>query len=330
VYDFILSDLDDAIDLLSAAEDGDVTRDDKRYVSLAVAYGLRARVNLTMQNWADAATDAQAAITAARGEGLEASSIDEASVPAFWTVDETNWMWGIIIAETDEVVTSGIVNWISHMGSLNYGYANYSKGKQINKALFNTIPSTDARKGWWLDADITSPNINDEMAEYVDTKGYGAYTQVKFAPYENEVGTSTNANDIPLMRIEEMYLIKAEATAMNGGDGAKILSDFVTMYRDESYTFTATSAEEVQEEVFRQRRIELWGEGLNWFDVMRLNTGVDRRGGGYPNASMVFNISSDDPILLWRIPEAEIEANPSLSTSDNNPAGTTPVPVTDF
>lgn len=38
-------------------------------------------------------------------------------------------MWGIIISETDRVVTSGIVNWISHMGSFNYGYANFSGGK---------------------------------------------------------------------------------------------------------------------------------------------------------------------------------------------------------
>ena len=37
--------------------------------------------------------------------------------------NEKDWLWGIYIAETDRVVTSGIVNWISHMGSLNYGYA---------------------------------------------------------------------------------------------------------------------------------------------------------------------------------------------------------------
>ena len=50
---------------------------------------------------------------------------------------------------------------------------------------------------------------------------------------------------------------------------------------------------------------------------MRLNKPVDRRGGGFPNATMVFNIPANDPLLLWRIPQ-EIIANPALSEGDNN------------
>ena len=38
------------------------------------------------------------------------------------------------------------------------------------------------------------------------------------------------------------------------------------------------------------RRIELWGEGVIWFDVMRLNKGVDRRGCGFPNVEFIFYI----------------------------------------
>ncbi len=131
------------------------------------------------------------------------------------------------------------------------------------------------------------------------------------------------------MRIEEMYLIKAEAEAMSGGSGLSTLVNFIKQYRDPSYSFSSSSPESVQEEVFRHRRIELWGEGLNWFDIMRLNKPVDRRGAGYPNATMVFNIPAGDPILLWRIPEAEIQANPALSDADNNPAAPTPNPVSE-
>jgi hypothetical protein len=326
VYNFINSDLDKAISLLSSAEKSKdaVIRSDKRYLSLAVAYGLRARVNLTMQNWSEAASDASKAIEAS---SATPASISDVSKPAFWTVNESNWMWGIIIAESDDVVSSGIVNWISHMGSLNYGYANYSKGRQINKALYETIPSTDVRKGWWLDENKSSPNLTDDQADFMAKKNYGAYTQVKFAPYNNVVGSSVNANDIPLMRIEEMYLIKAEAEAKSGGDGKTTLENFVKAYRDPEYVCEAA---DVQKEVFRQRRIELWGEGLNWFDIMRLNTGVDRRGGGYPNATMVFNIKAGSDILLWRISEAEVQANPALNESDNNPSVSAPEPVADL
>jgi hypothetical protein len=238
-------------------------------------------------------------------------------------------MWGIIIAETDRVVTSTIVNWISHMGSLNYGYANFSKGRQINKALFNSIPESDVRRGWWLDEEMYSKHLNKEQNDWMN-KYYSGYTQVKFAPYKNEVGSTTNATDLPLMRIEEMYLIKAEAEAMSGGAGAATLVSFVKEFRDPGYEFTATSPQAVQEEVFRQRRIELWGEGLSWYDIMRLNKPVDRRGAGFPNAPMVFNIPAGDPILLWRIPEAEIQANPALNEEDNNESAPAPTPVPDL
>ena len=326
VYTLILNDISSAIGLLESAQEGGVTRADKRYFDLAVAYGLRARVNLTMQKWTEAAADATKAIaeTSAVPTGLT-----EANKPAFMDISEKNWMWGIIISETDRVVTSGIVNWISHMGSFNYGYANFSGGKQINKALYNSISDTDVRKGWWTDADGVSANLTKEQQETIDSYGYDPYTQVKFAPYQNVMKNSTNANDIPLMRVEEMYLIKAEAEAMNGG-GNSTLVDFVSTYRDPDYSFSSTDAAEIQEEVFRQRRIELWGEGLNWFDIMRLNKPVDRRGGGFPNATMVFNIPAGDPLLLWRIPQKEIIANPALNEEDNNPSAPTPTPVADI
>lgn len=50
-YEFILGDLNKAIELLANTKK---TRSDKRYVSLDVAYGIRARVHLTMHNYANA------------------------------------------------------------------------------------------------------------------------------------------------------------------------------------------------------------------------------------------------------------------------------------
>lgn len=330
VYTQILTDINDAVTLLKAANTAGIQRADKRYISLAVAYGIRARINLTMQNWTAAAADANDAITEATAESIAPASIADVSKPTFSDVTEKNWMWGIIISETDRVVTSGIVNWISHMGSLNYGYANFSGGMQINKKLYNTIPASDVRKNWWLATDSTSSILTATQQEWMKTYKYRAYTQVKFAPYANEVGTSTNANDIPLMRIEEMYLIKAEAEAMSGGDGKTTLENFIKTYRDAEYVCAATGAEEVRAEVIRHRRVELWGEGLSWFDLMRTNSGIDRRGGGYPNATMIFNIPAKDPLMLWPIPEAEIQANPKLDEADNNPTAPTPQPVTDL
>lgn len=328
VYTQILTDLGTAIELLAAADKAGESRIDRRYIDVSVAYGLRARVNLTMENWAEAASDAKAAISASDAKPY---TIAQVSVPAMNDISESAWMWGINIEESDRVVTSGICNWPSHMGSLNWGYTTYSGGWQISKALWNSIPESDVRKGWWLNADTVSPNLSASYQAVIDFYKYKPYTQVKFAPYNDVPDTETNASDIPLMRIEEMHLIQAEAEVMSGaGNGKATLEDFVKTYRDPEYVCTASSPADIRDEIYRQRRIEFWGEGMAWFDIMRLNKPVDRRGAGYPDAPMIFNIQPKDPILLWRIPEVEINANPLLDPEDNNPAAPFPNPVPDI
>lgn len=323
VYEQILADLNEAVTLLT---DNSMKREDKRYVNLPVVYGLRARVNLVMQNWADAKADAEKAIELTDAQPI---SIAEASQPGFKDINEKDWMWGILIEETDRVVTSGIVNWPSHMGSLNYGYASVGAWRMVSKALYNQIGMTDARKGWFLDADGKSGNLTEAQQDYVTNEaGCPAYTQVKFAPYGDEIYTSTNANDIPLMRVEEMYLIKAEAEAMAGNPaaGAAALEQFVKTYRDADYVCRAASAQDVQNAVWLQRRIELWGEGFTYFDVMRLQKGVDRRGAGF-QPQYVYVVEASDDNMIFQIPNSEIQANKAISDEDNNANTSVPTPV---
>lgn len=325
VYAQILSDLDKAIELLSASGLGvDRIADSgtKRFVSLGTAYGIRARVNLVMNNWSAAASDAQNAID---HSGCTPYSIAEASRPAFNNADDHNLMWCIYITPNDRVVTSGIVNWASHMGSLNYGYASVGAWRKINIALYNTIADTDCRKGWWLNAEGRSSNLSASQQDLM-SNGYGApaYTQVKFAPYEGVLQTTTNSTSPALMRVEEMYLIKAEATAKAGGDGASILENFVKTYRDPSYT-VAASGLNFEDEVWRQRRIELWGEALSYYDLLRLNKPLDRRGGGW-DIDWVYNVEA--PLKPFMIPNSETQNNPALG--ENNPQWDKPNAVGDY
>ena len=324
VYEQIMSDLDNAIGLLSNSE---TAREDKRYVDLAVAYGLRARVNLVMNNWAEAAADAQAAIDNTTAAPYDVEGVDH---PTFSDIEDASWMWGILVAETDRPVTSGICNFPSHMGSLNYGYASVGAWRKINAALYAQIPATDVRKGWWLNEEQQSPNLNDEQAAYVAKTNFPAYTQMKFGCYNDEVYTSTNANDIPLMRVEEMYLILAEAQAMAGdpATGAATLEAFVRAYRDPEYTCAAKEGQEltalaVQEKVWFQRRIELWGEGFSYADMMRLKKDMDRRGAGF-EAHTTFLIPTGSDALILPIPQNAMNNNASLV---QNPEAEMPEPV---
>ena len=340
IYGHIMDDLNLAVDLLSKTSR---TRADKRYADVSVAYGLRARANLIMNNWAEAASDADAAM-----KGYTPYSIDEVSKPTFNAVTNA-WMWAIVLAETDDVVQHGLATWASHICSFTMGYTGLvACYRSINKKLYDEIPSTDVRKGWWLDENTSSPNIANYGGLNINVTGptafgcsaggddanqfggaWAPYVNVKFGPWKDELGSSTPANPWPLMRVEEMYFIKAEALAMSGntGEAKSLLESFVKTYRDPSYTCSASSAEDIRDAVWFQRRIELWGEGFSFFDVLRLKKPIDRRGGGF-NKAVVYNIPEESGIMLWLIPQSEVEANKELGP--NNMVYSAPSSVADL
>lgn len=342
VYDQILEDINEAVALLKEANinpSSVMSEKPKRMISLAAAYGLRARIYLTMHKYGEAAADAQSAIDAFSGRPY---TRQEVSVPAFTNSEDPSWMWAIVTGSTERPVTSGICNWPSQMGPFNDGYCNSSGWRWCNKLLFESIPSSDVRKGWFLDENYTSPNLSTAEQEYLDqyvpssgTANYVAsssdimpYTQVKYGVAGGGLGGYTTGYEVPMMRIEEMYLILAEGQAMSGQAtaGLKTLNDFVSQNRDPRYKFTSADPAELQEEIYQQRRLELWGEGLAFFDVMRLNKGVNRVGG----ASMDdynYNIEPNDPVLIYCIPLDEVTANPQISASDNNPTAPRPTPI---
>lgn len=341
VFDQIMKDINEAIALLektTVTADQVIADKPKRFVSKAAAYGLRARYNLTMGKYAEAAADAQKAISEFGGAPF---SIAEAGRPAFYDMTDHNWMWGIAIGEQDRVVTSGIVNFPSFICSFSgNGYVSAGAWKACAEDLYKAIPASDVRKGWFLDANYTSKNLTSAENGYLskyrgdyslgsdDTNTLFPYTNVKYGGYQGVVGQTTNASDIPLMRVEEMYLILAEAQAMSSSAdaGKTTLENFVKTYRNPSYTCSATTAEAVQEEVFQQRRIELWGEGLIYFDYMRLNKGINRLNSGCPDVFR-YNIPAGDPVLIYCVPEDEFAANKGMAGQENNEGSSRPTPI---
>lgn len=336
VYKQIMDDLNTAIDYLTDS------RSAKSEINRQVAYGLRARVNLVMQNWSDAAADAKKA-----AEGYTPLSKDAAAAPGFNDVSASNWIWGNIVDESNDIVQSGILNFPSMMCSFTgNGYSPTYACRMINSKLWKEIPSTDVRKGWWIDENLNSPIVNpkyvvhqedeDEdgnvvkyLAVYNQTGDEVAditepYTNVKFGAYKNQYGNELNACDIPLMRVEEMILIQAEATAMGGNveEGKRILENFVRTYRDPSYTCNASTAEGVQDAVWFQRRVELWGEGFSFTDLLRLKKPLDRTGANY-EVSVRFKLPAESPIFLYLIPEDEENHNEAL-VGNNNPVVAVP------
>lgn len=325
VYARITSDLDAAI---SCLEGNPVSREDKRYVDIAVLYGLRARAYLCMEKYAEAYNDAVAAINSTSAVPLSAS---EAGMPGFNNVNDKNWMWGIVIDEPD---AHGLYTYAGFMGSFTYGYAYAGQWQMINSLLFNRISDNDVRKGWWI-APETRNSIADNYpatikgltaSQYLDAVKAPDYAVVKFAPYNNVLQQTTNASDVPLMRVEEMYLIAAEAKAMgvSASEGKAALEHFVNTFRwldaSNPYATAASSKEDVIDEIFFQRQIELWGEGFEYIDRMRLNKGIDRKNANF-NPDWAFTIPPKSAVLLYQIPQAEIEGNPGITIENQNPSG---------
>ena len=319
IFDIILDDLNDAIEKLDGYE-----RTYKQNLDQQVAYGLRARVYLTMGRYAEAAADAEKA-----AEGYVPASIEEVSTPTFMDIDEHNWIWGFDMNadQADRYIYATTSAWLRSFS----GYA-YSAGTGtytcINKILYDKIPSTDVRKGWWVDENLYSPLLDgltwdagdqgsasgQAIADftYEDKLPFQAYTNVKFGCLT--LGTILNAEDMPLMRVEEMILIQAEGYAKSGQEakGREILENFVRTYRDPAYS-AAAGGRSLADEIWFQRRVELWGEGFGIMDTKRLNKPMVRFLGTAESTNVSpafrFNMKADDGWLNMRFSNSELNTN---------------------
>ncbi|MDE6300259.1 MAG: RagB/SusD family nutrient uptake outer membrane protein [Muribaculaceae bacterium] len=283
VYALITEDIDQAIELLGnnelAPANLDVP-DAKRYIDLGVAYGLRARYNLTQHKYAEAAADARHAIETTSARLLQRAA---AAYPGFNDSKLGNWMWSIIVRPTDAAAISGIANFSSMVSSLSYGYTAVGISRCCGTDLHNYLEQNpdDVRRNWFVDDSWESHVLTESQNRYVNSNFNGSackWPNIKFDAYLSKVGTNDNAADVPLMRVEEMYLIEAEGLAMSGriAEALDVLNSFVHDYRNASYDFTSIDPAEIQNEIIWQRRAEFWGEGLAFFDKLRLQLDVNR------------------------------------------------------
>jgi starch-binding outer membrane protein, SusD/RagB family len=109
-------------------------------------------------------------------------------------------------------------------------------------------------------------------------------------------------DNIIVMRLSEMYLIRAEANAMLGAPAATVRAD-IDVVRERAglnpLASTVTSQNDLISAVLQERRVEFAGEGHRFFDLRR--TG---------RAESVLGLPAFR--LLWPIPEQELDVNPNI------------------
>ena len=177
-----------------------------------------------------------------------------------------------------------------------------------------------------IDPETTNETLQYFMAQAL---GYRAWAYFNLAQmYQFTYVGSQDKPCVPIITEENSDIVAVEgaprATVQDVYD--RILNDFVKTYRNPQYNCTLSSATDIQDEIWHQRRIELWGEGLAYYDIQRLKKPMDRVGGGF-EPSVVFNIPADSPLRLYLIPLTETQTNPQLPSSANNPEGPVPTPI---
>lgn len=329
---FILHDLD-----VAEANIEKTARLDKTMPDLAVVYGLKARYYMWLEDYGNARDYARKAINQSGATPLSADELTN-PISGFNTLSASAWLWGMQTTKEDRVVTSGILNWTSWVSNETaFGYASEGPKPMVSKSMFDRISDTDYRKMWWVGPKGSAHNkklqyVSDNYdIENADAKrAVCEYGSLKFRPGSGDPDLSSVACvvGIPLMRVEEMYFIEAEAAEhVSPGAGKALCETFMKTYRDPNYTFpTKTGSVDgltaAVEEIVFQKRVELWGEGQTFFDVKRLNMSVDRATAGnfYPNCR--FTTSGRPAWMNFCIVRSEGNSNKAIAGWNNpDPSG---------
>lgn len=269
---FIAGDLEKAGSLLT-----DYKRSNKQLPDLACVYGLQARLNMWVEDYAAAAVYARKAINQSGAKPLTKEEMFDLE-NGFNNMNVSSWMWGVQPNNNGSLLSwSG---WMSNEAA--FGYASLVP-VCIAPSLFKRIDLEDIRIKLFKsdeNSGIKEPHLSDEVYNALPR-----YASLKFRPYKGKY-TEQDMNigshsAYPLMRVEEMYFIEVEAKAHSSvREGLTLLENFMSQYRRPNYALWVNKDDVAKESAIKmiveQKRIELWGEGLSFFDYKRLDMGVDR------------------------------------------------------
>lgn len=114
-----------------------------------------------------------------------------------------------------------------------------------------------------------------------------------------------------MCRIAEAYLIKAEAEALTNPGLAESVLNTLQVARGA----TPTSGD-LLNNIYKERRKELYGEGFRLFDIKRLKQPLVRS--GQPEHWTPLDLPANSPRFMLPLPDKEITANDMLSQADQN------------
>lgn len=311
-YKQIYDDLDEAIRLYTESGLAPDSKDNYS-PNIDMAYATYARAALNRQDYATALDKAVKA-----RENHPLMSNDE--YKSGFNTPNKEWIWSCY-GSADETLF-----YYSYFANMAYNSSasmvrNYPRC--INKNVYDRIPETDIRRGMFLDPkDYTYTKstgvAGKELTAYARTLYPDIYSTAKVYAYMQFKVSSTTQPGVGHLnnfRSAEMYLIEAEANYfLKNEKAAQASLNTLTRDsgRDKEYNCTATGTA-LLDEIKLYRKIELFGEGFNWFDLKRWGDSLNRtsteKGGNYITALAVSYSPQDRNNWTWVIPSKETDYN---------------------
>lgn len=323
-YQQIYADLDEAISLFNTCG-LDRGKDEFYKPNINVAYAVKARTALCREDWATAASCAQAA-------RKDYSIMSNAEYLSGGYTPNDEWIWGVYEASDQ---TLYYYSYYAYQGSNSSASICRSYPCAISKELIDQIPETDVRRSLFgiptaeemaeLDKNgkecISQSNgasttgaffkrmKADHAADLYSTSLIFAYMQFK-----QRCEFTPGGGSFSLFRAAEMCYIEAEADChLNKEGDAQQLLFKLTSPRDAAYTMSKKTGADLLAEVKLYRRFDLWGEGFDWFDYKRWNEPIVRKsykdGGSFHSTFAVTVKPEDGNQWTWALPDREKNYN---------------------
>lgn len=294
VYAQIISDLEFAVTNLAG-----FTRSKKGMIDKYVAEGLLAYTYAAMGNNQKVAELAQDIVN---NSGYPLTTREQIFYDTttkkgggFNDVETKSWMWGVdLITEN----SFDLISWWGMIDIYTYSYAWAGDGKAMDDKLYAQIRTNDIRK----------KQFNRDLLP----------SNKFFAPDRVIGGQRKISTDYIYMRVDEFYLLAAEALAKLGQDAQaktiykkllKLRYPEATATTDIAYVDALTNAQ-LQDDIYLNTRIELWGEGKSYFAMKRNHKTIERGSNHVEEKNTTF--SYDNPRLTFAIPQNESINNLNL------------------
>lgn len=304
VFELMIKDLNDALTLFEAAGETGVLGARASEIDYYVTKGFLSYV-YAAKGTSDALVEVKKLTEDIINSGVYPLATEKELLGGFNKVDQNpNWIWGAKLGVENDL---DLVSWWGQVDVFTYSYAAVGDTKGMSQELYEMIRSDDVRKEQFSNDPITDANG--------DTEDYGEEAFLPINKFYSATGKYLQGqrlveSDYVFMRVEEMYLLNAEASARLGQDGEAILKlkDLLANRIEDISYLDALGGDALKNEIMLQHRIELWGEGKVYAAFKRNKMDVTYGSNHLYFPGTTFSIL--DPRLTLSVPQAEILDNP--------------------